>query len=415
MVLLFTGVLLHLHTQTPSPAAATYGSNRTTVDISSVQHLQFRTQRISVHAFDHPFRRASSRSGRWQAIDVLITLPLKGSFQFADRVLHHPLPVLANSLPWLYSDPSKISLPVIFSGGTTSSLLDLIFGHLLRRDHSTATSSSSLTFSANFSYHRSILFILPPEEAMPRHPTRRPHFLKPQPFAFSSFARSVARVASTCKLKRQMHNSKFCRKGPSESAGFTNCTLKEKIEQSESSDEEEQTDHRCMMELREFLLKVCHEKDVIDDLKLLLGEQARNVGLLVSQRVVNLPHQLLPPLYDALFDEVSWATEDEPTEDFRDSFRFKFYLLISKIYKHKNDDKQKGSSNSYNDEAIIYIKAEDEIFHKLSSWSFSFPLSTQQLATGELRNYRQTGLVMALEADKVSTFRQELQSLINGS
>lgn len=65
------------------------------------------------------------------------------------------------------------------------------------------------------------------------------------------------------------------------------------------------------MEIKEFLLKSCQEKDVVDDLRLLLGEQAQNVGLLVSQRVVNLPPQLLPPLYDALFDEVFWATEDE--------------------------------------------------------------------------------------------------------
>lgn len=65
------------------------------------------------------------------------------------------------------------------------------------------------------------------------------------------------------------------------------------------------------MEFKEFLLKACQEEDVVDDLRPVLGEQAQNVGLLVSQRVVNLPPQLLPPLYDALFDEVSWATEDE--------------------------------------------------------------------------------------------------------
>ena len=65
------------------------------------------------------------------------------------------------------------------------------------------------------------------------------------------------------------------------------------------------------MELKEFLLDVGQEKDVKDALRLLLGEEAQNVGLLVSQRVVNLPPQLLPPLYDALFDEISWATEDE--------------------------------------------------------------------------------------------------------
>lgn len=127
------------------------------------------------------------------------------------------------------------------------------------------------------------------------------------------------------------------------------------------------------MQLKEFLLKVCQDKDVLHDLKLILGKKAPNVGLLVSQRVVNLPPQLLPPLYDALFDEVSWATEDEvgllnttsvpldefvvcflqysnefaciwqwlthsfivhlkPTEQLRDSFRFKCFLLITKFY-----------------------------------------------------------------------------------
>ncbi|KAK9292625.1 hypothetical protein L1049_020600 [Liquidambar formosana] len=173
-------------------------------------------------------------------------------------------------------------------------------------------------------------------------------------------------------------------------------------------------DHKCFTELKEFLLKVCQEKDLIDDLRLLLGEQAHNVGLLVSQRVLNLPPQLLPPLYDALFDEVSWATEDEPTEELRKSFCFKFYVLVSRIYKHKNADQKKGPS-IVSDEAIIYIKPEDEIFRKLSTWSFSFPLHTQQLAAHELRNYQLMGLVMAVEAEKISTYRQQLQCLINES
>ncbi|KAE8076315.1 hypothetical protein FH972_014977 [Carpinus fangiana] len=173
-------------------------------------------------------------------------------------------------------------------------------------------------------------------------------------------------------------------------------------------------DHKCIVEFKEFLLKACQEEDVVDDLRSVLGEQAQNVGLLVSQRVVNLPPQLLPPLYDALFDEVSWATEDEPTEDLRNSFRFKFYILVGKIYKHKNADLRKKLSND-SDEAIIYTKPEDEIFHRVSLWSFSFPLHAQQPSTHELRNYRFMGLVMAVEADKIATFRQELKSLINES
>lgn len=37
-------------------------------------------------------------------------------------------------------------------------------------------------------------------------------------------------------------------------------------------------------------------------------------GLLLSERLVNCPPQLAPPLNQALFDEISWAVEDEPTQ-----------------------------------------------------------------------------------------------------
>ncbi|XP_019462559.1 PREDICTED: protein BCCIP homolog [Lupinus angustifolius] len=171
-------------------------------------------------------------------------------------------------------------------------------------------------------------------------------------------------------------------------------------------------EQKCIMEVKDYLHKACQDKGVVDKLRLLLEEQACDVGLLVSQRVVNLPPQLLPPLYDGLFDEVSWATEDEPTEDLRKSFQFKHYIILSKIYKHKNAEQKRKLSDDSEAE-MIYIKPEDEIFHKLSSWSFIFPLRPQQPAPHELKNYRPMGLVMAVEADKIPSFRQELVTLIS--
>eukprot|EP00261_Vitis_vinifera_P023301 XP_010655203.1 PREDICTED: protein BCCIP homolog isoform X11 [Vitis vinifera] len=277
---------------------------------------------------------------------------------------------------------------------------------------------------------------------MPRKPARRRRrqLLRPLPFSFSPFSRTVSQVASYCKVNHQIHVSKLDRKSPPNAAGnrFINHTLEEKSARSESSEEDSsevvaqadfaffdpkpddfhgvkillQTyldnkqwdlsgfvdlilgnttvgtvvkieddeddgvfslitalnlgrykDHKCIMELKEFLLKVGPEEDVKDSLRLLLGEEAHNVGLSVSQCVVNLPPQLLPPLCDALFDEVSWATEDEPTVELRSSFSFKIYLLISRIYK--------------------------------------------------LRNYQLMWLVMAIEADKASTFWKELHTLLD--
>ena len=39
-----------------------------------------------------------------------------------------------------------------------------------------------------------------------------------------------------------------------------------------------------------------------------------HAGLLLSERLVNAPPQLAPPLNQALFDELEWAQEDEPTQ-----------------------------------------------------------------------------------------------------
>ncbi|PIN19904.1 Isoamyl acetate-hydrolyzing esterase [Handroanthus impetiginosus] len=155
-------------------------------------------------------------------------------------------------------------------------------------------------------------------------------------------------------------------------------------------------DKKCILEHKDYLLKLCLDGDVRNKLR--------------SLHVVNLPPQLLPPLYGALFDEIDWATEDEPTEELQNSFCFKFYLIISKIYKHKNASQNKGKMK-IGDEAVIFVKTEDVIFLELSSWSFNFPLHAQQVTTNEAGTYLLMGLVMAVEARKVPIFRKQLHVL----
>ncbi|KAL0372726.1 UNVERIFIED_CONTAM: protein BCCIP [Sesamum calycinum] len=192
---------------------------------------------------------------------------------------------------------------------------------------------------------------------MPRKPTRRNPSLRHRPLTFSPFGRSIAMAASSKKARREIEEPKDF---PTFSGNGSVNHGKDKMEQSDSSDSEDFEDNKCIIELKDYLLKVCEDMDVIPNLRNLVGEHAKDVGLVVSQRVVNLPPQLLPPLYDALFDEIEWATEDE----------------------HKNANAKKGMAES-GEEAIIYIKPEDEIFLELSSWSFSFPLHAQQVTTNE--------------------------------
>ncbi|KAJ0259221.1 Protein BCCIP [Hirschfeldia incana] len=172
-------------------------------------------------------------------------------------------------------------------------------------------------------------------------------------------------------------------------------------------------EHKCFREVKEFLLQACSEKSVAKDLEVLLGKKAKDVGILVSQRVMNLPPQLLPPLYDGLFDEVEWATEDEPTEELRGSFRFKWYLLVTKIYKLKNPKQRKPRRGEEEEEETVFLKPEDELFLQLSSWSFTYPMRSQLVTSAEMKNYQLMGLVMAVEAKRIPEFRQMLNSLID--
>eukprot|EP00958_Prasinococcus_capsulatus_P024800 scaffold3944_cov361-Prasinococcus_capsulatus_cf.AAC.6 len=60
------------------------------------------------------------------------------------------------------------------------------------------------------------------------------------------------------------------------------------------------------------------------------------LGLLLSERLLNIPYELVPPLYDALFDEVAQAGREEMlVPDNKRSFSFKYYLVMSSIYHEK--------------------------------------------------------------------------------
>ncbi|CAM0144521.1 unnamed protein product [Urochloa decumbens] len=174
-------------------------------------------------------------------------------------------------------------------------------------------------------------------------------------------------------------------------------------------------EQRCIKDLKEYLLSVCSDKDTKKQLKSLLEEKASSVGLLVCRRFVNFPYELVPKLYDSLFDEVSWATEDEPTQELRDSFRFKHYLLLVRMLERKTPAKHKAkkSKDDDDDEPIIYPKLEDEIFKELSSWSFTFPIRSEQSSQQEMKYYKEMGLVMAVKAEAIPKFRKKLEALVS--
>jgi protein BCP1 len=66
-----------------------------------------------------------------------------------------------------------------------------------------------------------------------------------------------------------------------------------------------------MKKVRQYLQDRSRELPQAKQLERFFTKKAKHVGLLVSERVINIPMDLVPALYKGLFEEISWATEDE--------------------------------------------------------------------------------------------------------
>ena len=82
-------------------------------------------------------------------------------------------------------------------------------------------------------------------------------------------------------------------------------------------------------ELRASYLKRCATATSRDQLSTLLD--GPSTGLLLSERLVNLPAALVPSLYDSLLQDIAWAVENAEDAAERASFRFSHLLVVAAV------------------------------------------------------------------------------------
>ncbi|KAI7866348.1 p21-C-terminal region-binding protein-domain-containing protein [Spinellus fusiger] len=100
-----------------------------------------------------------------------------------------------------------------------------------------------------------------------------------------------------------------------------------------------------------------------------------SVGWIVSERFINMPVEIMPPMYSMLQQELTQAVEqDEP-------YVFEWYMFISKTYKEvmptaeedsSSEPKKKKAKKSSQDTETFYFQAEDEIIAKYATHHFDF-------------------------------------------
>ena len=103
-------------------------------------------------------------------------------------------------------------------------------------------------------------------------------------------------------------------------------------------------DHPSIKSLTEYLISKANQSSalrvVLEDA--LASSSENHVGLILSERLVNMPVQVIPPMYRMLADEIKWAIEEvsPPLAKIcvtlihgqNEPFNFKYYLIMARTY-----------------------------------------------------------------------------------
>lgn len=180
--------------------------------------------------------------------------------------------------------------------------------------------------------------------------------------------------------------------------------------------------HPALANLRDYLLsKISVDKRFHEAIKAVLdasNDASGHLGLIIGERVYNMPPQVMPPSYQMLQDEIKWALEDNKP------YRFSHYLILSRIWRASAEEEaEEGSSNSAarskrrKTESVPEgatgpkthsFHPEDECIQKAAIHSLDFEYSHQEPRTKESVGTDIAGRVMLIPSSKLGEVVTEM-------
>ncbi|KAF2816450.1 uncharacterized protein BDZ99DRAFT_136275 [Mytilinidion resinicola] len=134
-------------------------------------------------------------------------------------------------------------------------------------------------------------------------------------------------------------------------------------------------DKQVIKDLTEYLLTKCASIPQLPEL--LAPTSSAQVGLILTERFINMPAEIVPPMYNMLLEEISWALEE------KEPYEFSHYLVLSKTYteveskldqEHSRPQKKKKKDPQLE---TFYFHPEDEVLHKHAMGKANFDYTKQ--------------------------------------
>ena len=157
--------------------------------------------------------------------------------------------------------------------------------------------------------------------------------------------------------------------------------------------------------------------------ELMQNTTSAQVGLILTERLVNIPSEVVPPMYKMLLEEISWAIEENEPYDFT------HYLILSKTYQEiaslldeedtPKSKKQKKASKKGASETF-YFHPEDELLQRYALCFGSYEYLVEGARSDSKRTFQELGIkpeghMILIEANKFEAAVKGLQEYFSQS
>lgn len=130
----------------------------------------------------------------------------------------------------------------------------------------------------------------------------------------------------------------------------------------------------------------------------------QHVGLVLSERLINMPAEVIPPMWTMMAEEIQDAVDDE------EPYEFTHYLVVSRTYHevestlHDGERKKKKAKEAASQ--TLYFHPEDEEMrkHAAAAGSYSFTKDSEAVADSKRAfqelGVKSEGFMMLIEASR---------------
>lgn len=137
--------------------------------------------------------------------------------------------------------------------------------------------------------------------------------------------------------------------------------------------------------------------EIADIQNLLQSSERPRVGLILTERLINVPSEVVPPMYKMLMEEIAWAIEE------KEPYRFTHYLVLSKTYVEiasaldegdestRKKKKPKTTTGKESSEAF-HFHPEDEVLHKHAKAFGDFQYRNEAGQSDSKRVFQELGI-----------------------